>query len=194
MIGYTNSADFPVTNGTYDSTYNRGGDAFVGKLAADGQSFEFLTFFGGSGEETLLAPLRDADGNIYFVGRTDSTNMPVTADAIQPNLAGGLDGYFGILSADGSQLIYGTYLGGSGDDIVRAVELGPDGSVYLVGKTDSNDFLTTSGAFQMAYGGNSDGFIMKLTLNSVPEPSSSGLASTLLFLWVGYRRRRAMAD
>ena len=55
--------------------------------------------------------------------------------------------------------MYGTY---SGDDFVRAVTLGSDGSVYLVGVTDSADFPTTKGAFQTAYRGNRDGFVMKL--------------------------------
>ena len=163
ITGFTSSSDFAVTAGAYDTDYNGSGDAFIGKLAADGQRFEFLTFFGGSGGDVVLSPVRDARGDIYFVGQTSSRDMPVTADALQEHYGGGRhDGYFGILSADGTTLLYGTYIGGSGDDFVRAVTLGRDGSVYLVGVTDSADFPTTKSAFQTAYRGNRDGFVMKL--------------------------------
>lgn len=68
-------------------------------------------------------------------------------------------------SADGSKLLYATYLGDSGEELVRGLALGPDGEVYLVGRTDSPDFPVTAGAVQAKAGGKVDAFLVKLSPN-----------------------------
>lgn len=168
LTGNTGSSNFPVTANALDTRYNGKTDAYIAKLSADGRSFDFVTFFGGSGDDMLLSPVVDKTGNIYVVGETTSRDMPVTADALQKKLSQGSDGYFGIISPDGSKLLYGTYLGGSGNDIVRSIAISKTGAVYLVGKTSSSDFPVTSQAFQTSIGGNSDGFIVKLTPGQQP--------------------------
>ena len=67
-----------------------------------------------------------------------------------------------VLSADGAKLLYATYLGGSGDDLIRGLAIGPGGEVYLVGSTSSKDFPVTAGAFQGRLAGPSDAFVVKL--------------------------------
>ena len=105
------------------------------------------------------------------VGTTRSPDFPVTPDALQGRYAGGEgpddgDGLLAILSADGSKLLYATYLGGKGADLIRSVALGPAGEIYLVGSTSSPDFPVTVNAVQKAYGGKGDAFVVKL----VPNP------------------------
>jgi len=76
---------------------------------------------------------------------------------------GGGDGVLAIVSPDGSTLLYATYLGGKGDDLIRSVALGPKGEVYLVGNSSSEDFPVTPGALQTKYGGGTgDAFVIKL--------------------------------
>ncbi len=163
LVGPTQSADFPTTNGVYQREQRGGGDGFVTKLSADGKRFVFSTRVGGTGTENLLMPTVDEQGNIWVVGSTSSRDLPVTPDALQSKYGGGPgDGLLAVLSSDGSKVLYATYLGGSGDEVIRSIAFGPKGDVYLVGNTASPDFPTTPGALQPKLGGNHDAFIVKL--------------------------------
>ncbi len=51
-------------------------------------------------------------------------------------------------SADGSQVLYSTYLGGSQGDQASGIAVDATGSAYVTGFTTSPDFPTTAGAFQ----------------------------------------------
>jgi hypothetical protein len=163
LVGPTLSADFPTTAGAFQRQQRGRGDGFVTKLSVDGKRFVFSTRLGGTGGENLLMPTVDEKGNIWVVGSTSSRDLPVTPDALQTKFGGGQeDGLLAMLSADGSQLLYATYLGGSGDEMIRSITLGTKGEVYLVGNTSSPDFPTTPGALQPKLGGNHDAFIVKL--------------------------------
>jgi len=61
------------------------------------------------------------------------------------------------------RIAYATYLGGSGEEMVRGIAFGPDGSIYLVGHTSSPDFPATPDAMQSKFGGGTgDAFVVKL--------------------------------
>jgi hypothetical protein len=137
-------------------------DGYVFKVNPSGSGFAFTRYLGGSGAEMMLGPEVDAAGRIYVFGSTTSQDFPVTADAIQASYGGGpADGFFMILEPNG-QPSFATYLGGSGDELVRGIALGPAGEIYLVGRTTSNNFPVTEGALQRQLGGDSDGFVIKL--------------------------------
>ncbi len=157
-VGFTESADLPGAIGSYRGN----GDGWVAKLDPSGSSFEFVRYLGGSGQDALVGPVVDAAGRIYVVGRTTSTDIPVTADAFQSTFQGGAaDGVVFILSPSGS-IEYASYIGGDGDEMVRAVVVGPAGEVFLAGRTASDNFPVTAGAFQTSRRGGDDGFILKL--------------------------------
>jgi len=163
LVGPTQSADFPTTEGAYQREQRGAGDGFVTKLSAGGKRFVFSTRIGGAGTENLLMPTVDEKGNIWVVGNTGSRDFPVTPDALQGTFGGGQeDGLLAVLSPDGSKLLYATYLGGSGEEMIRSITFGLKGEVYLVGNTSSPDFPTTPGARQPKLGGNRDAFIIKL--------------------------------
>ncbi len=163
LAGFCASSDFPTTRGAYQQRLKGPGDGFLAKLAASGERFDFATLLGGSGGENLLMPTVDQHGNIFVVGSTSSTNFPVTPDAVQPHYGGGAsDGVLAIFSPDGAQLLYATYLGGAGDDIVRSLAVTSRGGILLVGHTTSPDFPVTAGAIQSRYQGKGDAFILKL--------------------------------
>jgi len=165
LTGYCGSADFPTTAGAFQKRLSGPGDGFLVKLAADGTGFVFATLLGGSGGENWLMPTVDAQGRIYIVGNTSSEDFPTTPQALQPTYGGGSnDGALAVLSADGSQLLYATYLGGGGDEMVRSLTLGHNGDVWLVGSTSSEDFPVTEDALQHEYAGGGDAFIVRLAL------------------------------
>lgn len=93
---------------------------------------------------------------------TASGNFPTTKGAYQRRLKGKNDGVFAIVSADGSKLLYATYLGGSDADLIRSVALGSDRAVYLSGNSGSGDFPISARAVQKRNKGNHDGVIVRL--------------------------------
>jgi len=105
------------------------------------------------------------------MGATDSTNFP-TVNALQPAYGGSTDAFVAKLNANGSALIYSTYLGGSRQEgaMARFGEIAVDaaGNAYVTGPTSSTDFPTTPGAFQTNFGGGvevifGDTFVAKIT-------------------------------
>jgi uncharacterized protein (TIGR03437 family) len=169
VVGWTLSKNFPTTAGAYQST-TRGsggqpstdhfglplvvtGDVFVTKILADGSKMVFSSIIGGSMDDTPSSIALDSAGNVYFAGATISTDFPATAQAFQKTYRGNDsftnyfaymgDGFVAKLDATGSTLIYATYLGGSGDDGIGGLTVGPDGSAYVTGSTESSDFPVT---------------------------------------------------
>jgi len=149
VTGQTYSTDFPLMN-PYQSQ-NSSASAFVSKLSADGSSLIYSTYLGGSPAVSSGNGIAvDASDEATIVGYTYDTNFP-TVNAFQPqhtNDNGDTDVFVTKFSADGSSLIFSTYLGGNEGDLAAGIGLDSTGNVYLTGITDSTDFPTTPGAYQ----------------------------------------------
>jgi hypothetical protein len=163
---WTASPDFPTTGGTVQTAYG-GGNSDVGlaKISADGTQLLASTFLGGSGNENVEGIAVDALGNVYISGTTGSNNFPVMIDAFQANNRGGDDGFLAKLSSDLNQLLYSTYMGGSGDDGSRSIALDVEGNFFFAGWTKSNDFPTIN-AFQTSRRGDWDIALAKFVLGA----------------------------
>jgi hypothetical protein len=169
VTGSTDSTNFPVTPGAFQTENLNGGlKAFVAKLGADGAGLAYSTYFGGSNGDRVNAIAVDAHGNAYVAGETYSYDLPVTPGALQPDNAGGFfDGFVLKLNPAGTSAPYVTYLGGSDWDSAQGVAVGPDGGIHLTGFTYSYDFNVTPFAFQPNRGdGGSDAFVTKLRLDA----------------------------
>src|SRR3989454_331950 len=187
VTGETNSTDFPVTPGAYESAYAGTGNrhAFVTKLDATGGTLVYSTFLGGSNTDQGHGIAVDASGNAYVVGRTNSSDFPITPGAVDTTFGGGAtnDVFISELGAAGTQLLYSTFLGGGADDWGNAITLDAAANVYVTGHTRSSNFPTTPGAFRTAYSGFAESFVAKLTVVLAPavkitSPSSGAVANT----------------
>jgi hypothetical protein len=164
VTGFTNSSAFPTTVGVYDRTANGLADAFVSKFDAAGRLL-FSTLIGGSNNDFGQALVSDALGNLYIAGYTASFNFPKTPTAFDTSYGGGdLDVFVAKLAADGSALLYSTYLGGAGYDAAYGVVLDAAGNAVVAGFTSTSTFPTTPGSFDPSYNGGYEGFIT--TFNS----------------------------
>ncbi len=105
------------------------------------------TYLGGSLNDSPAAIAVDSGGNAYIVGTANSSNFPVTTGAYQPMPKGNGDAFLTELNAQGSALVYSTFLGGSSSDSATAIAVDALGNVYIAGSTQSTDFPTTAGAF-----------------------------------------------
>jgi hypothetical protein len=171
VTGITASGDFPTQNalqakpGRASCTPGPDGspcyDAFVTKINVSGTTLLWSTFLGGSTDDIASKIALDAQGNIIVAGFTQSTDFPVVKP-LQARNAGGWDGFVSKISPTGQELLFSTYLGGSGDDYIAGVALPASGTIYLAGDTRSNDF-PVAGALQAKNAGGSDIFLTQLS-------------------------------
>ncbi len=176
VTGATTSTEvqtgFPSTLGAYQPTPRAPSQFFLTKVdpfLSGLNSVPYSTYFGGSapsGGQTLGGGVAvDAKSNVYITGGTDFTDMPVL-NAFQGTLAGGLDVFVAELNpaaVTGTQLLYSTYLGGTGDDIGYGIAVDSALSAYVTGSTSSTNFPAAgTGVFQPANGGLRDAFVAKL--------------------------------
>jgi len=187
VIGTTTSSNFPTTIGALQSTFPAGvtGDQFFFSKLDPAQntirSLEYSTYIGGStpanGIVTGGAVAVDASFNVYLAGGTNFTDMgtpnPWIVNAYQAGPQGGLDVWAAKLNAPAANiqqytLAFGTYFGGSGDDVAYGVA--SDGTdTYITGSTTSTNITvpTTTLPFQTTNGGGGDAFVAKFGVPAV---------------------------
>lgn len=151
VLAFADSATF------YLSSPSSFDNAFAAKLDPTGRVL-WSTLLGGSAYDAATAAAFDAAGNAWVAGATASKDFPVVAP-FQPNLAGGLDVFLTKISADGSRILYSTYLGGSGDDTPNAIAADAQ-SVYLAGAAGPS--FPVNNALRSAADALSSGFVAKL--------------------------------
>lgn len=168
----------PPFGGSYGFTYSTGTDIAVVHLSQDATSLIGSTYLGGSDNDGLNQyvpllrnygdPFRgeiiiDSGGNPVVVTSTVSTDMPVSSDAQQPALAGGLDAYICRLDPSLSTLLWGTYHGGLSNDAGFGVQQAPGGDIYITGGTASPDLPMAGSPADASFGGEVDGFIARFS-------------------------------
>jgi len=175
ITGFTFSTDYPTTAGAWDTTYNGVGDAFVTRLDPSqpaAQQLVYSTFVGESGGDRAYGVSLDASGVVTIAGATDSPNFPTTAGAWDTTVNGGLDAFVTRLDpsqAAGQQVVYSTFVGGSGIDEAYALGLDASGVVTITGRTFSANYPTTPGAWDTTFDGYpTDVFVTRL------DPSQAG--------------------
>ena len=170
MSGRTSSSNLPTTPGAFQTDYAGGqqnqqpyfgGDYFVFRFSPGGDSIVWGSFIGGSNDDAGRGRNAIAnDGAIWVGGRTQSQNFPVTMGSLQ----GQSDGGVARLSADGSTLEMGTFIGGSDplDAATGGLVALDDGSAIVCGYTNSADFPAPNNAAQPDPGGGFDGAVYHL--------------------------------
>jgi len=159
LTGTTMSTDLPILNAN-QTEYAGLGDAFVLKMNLQNE-IVFATYFGGQGLEESMALTVDDEDNIIIAGGTSSIDLPLL-DPIQDELNGATDGFIAKFSPTGN-LLFSTYLGGSEGERIERISIDPYGNYLFTGQTESDDYPTTSGVFQEAFGGSSDIIITALS-------------------------------
>ena len=173
VTGLTRSNDFPVTANAFQKTWAGGwADVFVAKLNASGSALVYATYLGGTGGylhgDEAFAIAVDGQSHAYVTGMTTSADFPTTVGAFRPTSSGNTNGFISKLNADGSALVYSTYLAGPGSGNVfggRGIAVDGAGNAYVTGGQAQSGFPTTPGAFQpqcTPTGLCADAFVLKL--------------------------------
>lgn len=191
---------YPTTMGAYDVTWNGGAsgmssgtDMALTKFDTTGSHLIWSTFLGGSGDDLPHSLIVNDADELVVLGSTGSPDFPTSTNAFQATFGGGTpftpqgigtnypqgtDMVLARFSADGSQLLAGTYVGGSGNDGINSapglkfnyademrgeVELAANGNVVVASCTQSTDFPATAGAYDTGFnGGLQDGVLFEL--------------------------------
>jgi hypothetical protein len=185
VSGYTCSGDFPVVN-AFQPTMPTCYAGFVSKVSPDGSSLLYSTYLGGSTGETFpnaiaVTPTQE----IYLGGWTQSTDFP-TQNAFQSTASPNQNNYYGQygfvthFSADGSALVFSTYLAGNSNvaencgyvcwpspyTSISGLALDSNGNAYVAGNTNTYNFPTTDVAYMASQNNPSDqqiGFVSELS-------------------------------
>ncbi|WP_295406212.1 DUF4214 domain-containing protein [uncultured Thiocystis sp.] len=158
-------------------------DAVVYQVSADGSALDYVVILGGAGDEQINGVALDGD-ELYLTGQTNSTNFPVSLDAMYPLLPGGkAQAAFVAKLASDQTIDFSTYFGGSGVDAGHAISLEFDTtgttvqSIYVAGETASSDLVIRNALYPVNKG-ITDGFLLKLSANGDILYSSSFFGGT----------------
>lgn len=183
ISGETESDDFPTTSGVFGETYYGGTEAFAVKLSQDGSFLVYSTYLGGTSASSpdFSRQLEVKDGFSFVVGDAGSFGFPVTAGAFdEQHETGGSDVFITKLSLDATALEFSTFLGGGSEDSGFEIAVFDDSTSVVTGRTESNNFPTTSSAFDTTYNGSDDSFVTRLNSDGTALVFSNYLGSTSL--------------
>ncbi|MBD3236624.1 MAG: hypothetical protein GF330_07965 [Candidatus Eisenbacteria bacterium] len=161
VAGQTSSEDFPTTPGAYDPSHNGGDDAFVLRLAPNGDALSFATLLGGRHADEAQALGVDPAGFLFLSGSTYSDDFPIVGSVPGPDYASAGDLFLAILSPDGGDLLASSFLGGCEWEEAYASRW-EDGSLFVTGLTHSCDFPVSEGAYDTTWNGESDAFALRV--------------------------------
>jgi hypothetical protein len=175
---------FPTTANSFQPAFkgiDNGGygmqNGFIAKLSPDGSHLVWASYFGTGTACRDIAI--DGSGDIYVPLRYEGGGLPPSswfANAFQPALKGGLECGAAKIRSDGSQVIWATWLGGSGDDLGAAsIRVDTKKAVYIVFYTDSKDIYTSPEAYDKTFNGVKDYYLAKIS----PDGSSLAFATYL---------------
>jgi gliding motility-associated-like protein len=175
------NAGYPTQAGSFQTTFSGGVDIAVAKLNPNGSNLLWSTYIGGSSQEIPNSLYAVANGELYVLGATGSTNYPTTAgcfDATHNGTSGADDDIVvSHVNANGTALIGSTYVGGSGNDgggwgmpwnmnghdgMRGEIVVDAAGNAWVASFSESANFPTTPGCYDNSLGGSWDGVVFRL--------------------------------
>ncbi len=172
-VGGRAGDDFPTTPGAFQEQFTQFGgknnlyghqNGFIAKLSPDGAQLLWSTYYGSDSYGFFRDIDIDEEGYVYGILNAVSTKPGgIPNDAFDPDHNGGYDMVAVKFKPDGSDVVWATFLGGSGEDQGGpSIRVGPDKSVYVAGSTKSTNFPTTANAVQKQRKGPEDMFVTRI--------------------------------
>lgn len=206
IMGATSSLNFPLSPTAYQNsfgggsfmvvdgiTFSNGSDIFIFKLSAGGNNMLASTYLGGDdtdgisngnddiaynyGDQLRGEIIVDDNSNVYVTSTTRSSDFP-TVNGFDAIIGGSQDGIITKLNSDLSNLLYSTYIGGSGWESGNSIQLSSTGDIFAVGGTTSSNLPNATGQLNSSYkGGITDGYVVKLSAPAYDNPKTTYLGT-----------------
>ncbi|MEO8588004.1 MAG: SBBP repeat-containing protein, partial [Flavobacteriales bacterium] len=157
LCGYTESAS-GIASGGHQGTYGGATDVFLVKFNSSGTR-QWGTYYGGSDWDDRAHCATDPSGNVFLSGLT-SSSTGIASGGHQNTFGGAIDGFLAKFNANGNRQ-WGTYYGGSGDEIKNECTADVNGNVYLAGETSSSTGIASGGFLNTYAGGDRDLYLAK---------------------------------
>ena len=177
IAGYTDSADFPLA--TLGSLPGGANHVFVAKLDPTGSNLVYADYIGGNSQDYGDAMVLDGLNNVYVTGSTASSDFPLV-HPYQGSYPGSFNAFLTKISADGSSLLYSTYLGGNGSDVPAGIATDALGDVFVAGNTSSTNFPVAN-AYQAVASPNQGGLYGNYGFLTTFSPDGSSLIYSTYF-------------
>ncbi|MGA2147652.1 MAG: SBBP repeat-containing protein [Bryobacteraceae bacterium] len=127
--------------------------AFLAAASATAPEMTLVAYLGGAGTDDCDGIALDRAGDIYLACHSDSPDFPHLPAKAVPRSHDDMDAVVLKIEARTARIVWATRTGGSKWDAAGDLEVGNDGSVYVLGQTESADFPTTADAVQRQFGG-----------------------------------------
>ncbi len=136
VVSQTHSVDFPVTANAFQPAFDSLQDVVIFKMPATLDRLEWSSFFGGKGYDAAYSLKLDASNNLFVCGGTQGNDLPMPGTGFHAQKQGGAtDGYILQVSANGTSVLAGTYVGTDSLDQAHILDLDTQGNVYVFGQT-----------------------------------------------------------
>jgi hypothetical protein len=162
VTGYTFASAFPTTSGAFQTTYSGNQSAFVTELNSAGTALVYSTYLGGNAITAGQSIAVDGFGRAFVAGYTSASTFPTTPGALQTIYSGNQSAFATELNANGTALVYSTYLGGNNQTIGNGIAVDGGDHAFVTGYTSAGNFPTTAGSFQAVISGGTAGFVSEL--------------------------------
>jgi uncharacterized repeat protein (TIGR01451 family) len=183
IAGSTTSTNFPTSGSPFQATFKGKADVFVAKFNNTATILEFSTYLGGGDLDTTAGVAVDPGFNVIVAGNTLSANFPTKNGFQSAPLSAQNHVFVSQLDPNGQNLLYSTYLSGTGIDTATGLALDPSGNAYVMGTTTSKQsetgFPSTLGAIQVSSRAPSQFFVTKV------DPTLSGTGSVAYSTYFG---------
>ena len=156
IAGSTTTSTGLGSGTAYQATNAGGTDIFLAKFGTTGAR-TWSTYLGGSGDDIAYSVICDstAISNVYVGGSTQSADIASTDGTV---LNGAKDGIIAKFTNAGTNA-WVSYLGGDGDDEIRALAVNNNSFIVAAGQTNSSVGIATAGAYQTTLSGTNDAFV-----------------------------------
>jgi hypothetical protein len=171
IVMVTTTPDLQIVGGQYQNGLG-GKDLGLFTFNLDGDALTASTYFGGSDDDDLLCVTPDAGSSIIVGGSTKSMDFPLRGAGSNVERRGATDGFVTILSTAATRS--SNLIVGAADDAVVAIDGDPNGDVYFIATTSSNNLPTSRDSYSRTFNGPTTGYIGKLAQGVVLLSAPSG--------------------
>ena len=179
FVGQTSSLNFPATAGAFQTANSGSIEGFIGKINAAGTAVVYASYLGGGLQSDRANGVAvDASGSAYVAGQTENAGFPTTAGAFDQTYNSGGDAFLTKFNADGTALVYSTFLGGTGNDKAFAVGIGENNNAFVAGET--------TGGLTFPLRNSLNGNVGTIFLTRFNEAGNATIFSTLLGIGGAY--------